>query len=321
MLVVFGATGFLGRHVISAAEGHGWPVRAIGRGLRPELASGAVEWVGADFASPDTVAAAIREGDTVLNLAFARSEQENHELLDALLQACDKKRAACFVHCSTAVVAGAFRGPTVTEDTPCSPQDTYERLKMALEQRVQRAARGGLRTIIVRPTAIVGPQGANLASLARSLLTGSAVWNYFRACAFGDRPMHLVPVATVASAILYLAAAPDRFGGETFIIAADDDPDNRFPVVERLLAAALNLPRRSLPVLPLPRMLLSTVLRLRGRSDPAGERLYSSEKLRATGFVPAVAVADAVAGFGEWYRRSMVPVQGDAIPRQAGPGL
>lgn len=320
MLVVFGATGFLGRHVIAAAGELGWQVRAVGRGSPPDVAAGAVEWFSADFDSGETVEAVVREGDTVLNLAFARGENENLELLDVLLAACHRKRAACFVHCSTAVVAGATRSSIVTEDTPCVPLDAYERLKLALEQKVQSAARTGLSTIIVRPTAIVGPQGANLASLARSLLSGPAAWSYVRACLFGTRPMHLVPVATVASAILFLAAAPDRFAGETYIVAADDDPDNRFPTVERMLAAALNLPGRSFPVLPLPRALLSSILKLRGRSDPASERMYSSEKLRATGFVPVVSVADAVVEFGDWYRKNMVVVRGNGSPWQAGSG-
>jgi nucleoside-diphosphate-sugar epimerase len=208
----------------------------------------------------------------------------------------------------------------VTEETQCIPIGPYERIKAALEQQVIQARRRGLRTIIVRPTAIVGPGGANLRSLAHSLLSGSAAWSYVRACLFGDRPMHLVPVATVVAAILHLAAQSDRCGNETFIVAADDDADNRFSAVERLLTASLALPPRQLPILPLPRMLLSSILRLRGRSDPAIERLYSSDKLRATGFVPTVAIASAVTEFGDWYQRDMSGAQGTASSRQPGAG-
>ncbi len=302
MLVVFGATGFLGRHVIADAVRRGMDVRAVSRETRQAVPASGIEWAFMDFDSPNAVETLIQQGDSVLNLAFASDERENLQLLEGLLGASIKKRAACFLHCSTAVVAGKASSRVVSEDTPCLPNVGYESLKFSMEQRIAVAGRAGLRTIIVRPTAIVGPGGANLVSLARSLVSGSTTSNYLRACLFGDRPMHLVPVATVASAIIYLASAPERFAGETFIVAADEDPDNRFPAVERLLAASLGLAPRRLPVLPFPRNLLSAILRLRGRSDLAGERVYSSDKLRAAGFASADSVAQAVTEFGCWFR-------------------
>lgn len=305
MLVVFGATGFLGRHVVADAVRLGLSVRAVSRENRLAAPASGIEWAFPDFDSQDAVDALIHDGDSVLNLAFARGENENLQLLEALLGACIRKRAAVYVHCSTAVVAGNTPSPVVSEETPCMPNNAYEHLKLTMEQKVSVAARAGLPTVIVRPTAIVGPGGANLLSLALSLASGLTTSNYLRACLFGDRPMHLVPVTTVAAAILYLASAPERFAGETFIVAADEDPDNRFPAVERLLAASLGLPPRRLPVVPVPRNLLSAILRFRGRSDLAGERAYSSDKLRAAGFASADTVAQAVAEFGSWFRREM----------------
>lgn len=302
-LVVLGARGFLGRHLLAVATGTGQPVRAITRGAIPPTADTTVEWMRADVHSVAALAAVIAEGDIVVNLAFAQGEAENLGLVNALIEACSKQRASCLIHCSTAMVVGAGGEQLVTEETQCIPLGPYERIKAALEQKVIQVRRHGLRTIIVRPTAMVGPGGANLRSLARSLLSGSAAWNYVRACLFGDRPMHLVPVTTVAAAILHLVAQSDRCGDETFIVAADDDVDNRFPAVERVLTVSLGLLPRKLPILPLPRMLLSSILRLRGRSDPAIERAYSSGKLRATGFVPSTTVAEAVTSFGNWCRR------------------
>ncbi|MDK9701573.1 MAG: NAD(P)-dependent oxidoreductase [Sulfuritalea sp.] len=308
-LVVLGAMGFLGRHLLAAATSAGLPVRAITRGFIPPAADAIVDWASVDVHSAASLAAVIEEGDIVVNLAFAQDEEANIRLINALLEACNEKRASCLIHCSTAMVVGVSSALLITEEARCAPLGPYERIKVALEQKVIEARRHGLRTIIVRPTAIVGPGGANLRTLACSLLSDSAAWNYVRASLFGNRPMHLVPVATVVSAILHLVAASDRYGNETFIIAADDDSDNRFPRVERLLAASLGLPSRKVPVFPLPRILLSSILTLRGRSDPAIERVYSSGKLRATGFVPSPTVAEAVTDFGNWYRRVMTGVE------------
>lgn len=315
MLVVFGATGFLGEYVLAGAREHGVPVRAISRLSRQSVEDCEVEWARVDFSSPASVEAVIGEGDTVINLAFAQLETENLELLDVLLEICIRKRTECFIHCSTAVVVGRVNAEVITEDAPCSPFNRYEQLKMRLEGKVMSAARRGLRTIIVRPTAMVGPKGVNIAFLARSLLFGSPALNYIRACIFGNRMMHVVPVTTVAEALLYLARTPARFCGETYIISADEDPDNRFLKLERLLTESLNLPPRRLSVLPLPRVFLSTILRLCGRSDHANERIYSSEKLRSTGFQHSSTVATAVTNFGRWYRKSIFSAQDDELMR------
>lgn len=308
MLVVFGATGFLGRHVLAAAEECGCPVRAISRGFVPQAGAGAAQWVRADYLLPSAIEAVVFEGDVVVNLSYSPHAEENLALIDILLDVCSRKRVSCFLHCSTAMVAGATRQMLITEETPCLPVDSYERLKLALEDKVLSAQKRGLRTIIVRPTVIIGAGGRNLQTIAQRLVSAVAISSYMRASMFGNRPMHLVPAKTVASAILHLAAMPDRCAGEIFIVAADDDPDNRFPAVERLLMIALGVPSRRVPVLPLPRALLTVALQIRGRSDPALERFYSSQKLRSTGFVPTVTVADGVSEFGRWFRRSQLSV-------------
>lgn len=152
---------------------------------------------------------------------------------------------------------------------------------------------------IARPTAIVGPSGRNLESLALSLQLRPALINYLRACLFGRRPLHLVPVNYVAEALVHLAARAVPLEGNIFLIAADDDPDNNFPAVEELLREILGIPRLSTPLIPLPQALLAFILRLRGRSASRLDRFYTSEKLRASGFPRTDSVASAVRAFGE----------------------
>jgi nucleoside-diphosphate-sugar epimerase len=107
----------------------------------------------------------------------------------------------------------------VTESVTCVPATPYERIKWALERQVLGIHSESLDVGILRPTAIVGPGGANLLKLARALRGGSAVVNYLRASLFADRPMHLVPVRNVAAAVLHLAALPGPLGGNIYHVA------------------------------------------------------------------------------------------------------
>jgi nucleoside-diphosphate-sugar epimerase len=304
VLVVFGARGFLGKHVLDAAAVAGVPVRAVTRGPLPISDGTSVHWASVDSRSPESVRGLIAEGDTVVNLAYHNDADENLFFLANLLQSCVRENARRLIHCSTATVVGLTPRRLITEATSCSPIGPYETVKERLERRIIEASQNGLDSIILRPTAIVGPQGSNLRSLAESLLHGSAAINYMRASLFGDRPMHLVPATTVAAAILHVAGLPRRYAGETFIVSADDDPDNRFSTVERILAAALGLQSRRVRPLPLPRVILSSILRVRGDSDPALDRIYSSEKLLSSGFQPVETISKAVSEYGAWFRHA-----------------
>ena len=303
-MVVFGASGFLGRHFVAAAAARGGAVRAVTRSANLPAMSSAVEWVTADLAVPASLDRALDEAATVVNLAYSPqlSAAQNQQAVDNLISACRHRKVRRLVHCSTAVVAGATPAPCVAEDTDCLPATPYERCKWAIEQRVVAAGKTGLDVVVLRPTAIVGPGGANLASLARNLISGSALINYCRRSLYADRQMHLVPVSTVVAAILHAARLPGRMAGEVFMVAADDDADNRFSSVEAILRGALGLAPARIPAFPVSRELLSIALRLRGRSDRGQERNYSWEKLRLTGFSPAETVADAVRSYGAWFR-------------------
>jgi nucleoside-diphosphate-sugar epimerase len=259
-----------------------------------------VSWKAADLWNPPSLTEALGPGDVVINLAYASDlgEAENIRLLDNLTDACLRRRVSRLVHCSTAVVAGAARVQRVTESTRCEPRTPYERAKWAIEQRVLAARSRGLDVGIVRPTAVVGAGGRNLHKLATSLLRGSPVTNYVRACLFGHRIMHVVSVRTVAAALVHLAQLPAALDGNVYHVSSDDDPGNTFDQVEQVLRWALGQERSRLPAMPLPAAVLSVALGLAGRSDTDPKRRYDSAKLLATNFTPVHSVATAVHEFG-----------------------
>jgi nucleoside-diphosphate-sugar epimerase len=296
-VVILGAGGFLGRALLSAAAAR-QPVKAVARTILAPREG--VTWFAADLSQPASLDAILSPGDVVINAAHASSASDatNRQLLDNVIQACERRRVARLLHCSTAVVAGATRETRVTESTTCVPVTPYERTKLALEHQVADAGKRGLDVAILRPTAIVGPGGANLLKLSRALRGGNAVANYLRACLFGTRPMHLVPVRNVAAGLVHVAGFATALRGEIYHVAADEDPDNNFATVERLLLSSLGLPARRLAPMPVSPRILGALLRMLGRSDTGVARVYDSQKLRDTGFTPPDSVATAIGELG-----------------------
>ncbi len=74
LVTIFGGSGFLGRHTVRALARAGWRIRVAtrhpGRGffLRPLGTVGQIDFVKCDVADEDSVAAAVRGADAVINL-------------------------------------------------------------------------------------------------------------------------------------------------------------------------------------------------------------------------------------------------------------
>jgi uncharacterized protein YbjT (DUF2867 family) len=154
LVTVFGGSGFLGRHVVRALAQRQYRIRAAVR--RPELCGylrpmgrvGQVNAVQANLRYPESVAAAVRDADIVVNLVgilFERGVQRfdavQVEGAEAVAQA-SKAAGARLVHIS-AISADAN-----------SPSH-YARSKAEGEQRVLAADPAAT---IVRPSIVFGPE-------------------------------------------------------------------------------------------------------------------------------------------------------------------
>lgn len=305
-LVILGASGFLGRSIISS-ENFPIPIKAIARKIPKDADTDqkGVTWIASGSVNKSSLTKILTPDDVVINLIFTEdaNKVDNFFLIDNIVDACLEANVKRLVHCSTAVVVGASKARRVDELTSCEPITGYEKTKWDLEQRVLTATSKGLDVAILRPTAILGPGGKNLQKLATSLKDGSHVINYLRASCFGKRPMHLVPVRNVTAALLHLATLPSKLKGDVFIISSDDDVNNNFKSIEEVLLKSLGMKPRKLPLIPIPEFILSIMLRLLGRSDTNFKRIYDCTKLFGTNYKPVDSVLNAVIEFGEAYNK------------------
>jgi len=285
ILVVLGGTGFIGGHFLSEALACGWSVRALTRSERLTAVEG-LQWVRGDMRDPAVWQTLLVRGCVVVNLAHAQKAVDADAVATTsrFLEACARAGATRMVHCSSASVFGRAAMGDIDERTRCEPLSAYGRHKLAVEEVLFDSDAGAMEITVLRPTAVFGPGGAALRTLATSLAHGSRLQNYLRSSLFGHRRMHLVPVGKVVSALSFLCTIERRIHREVFIVGDDVEPLNNFRDVESLLMTALGVPAYSLPRLPVPSWLFRLALYARGRDETDPNCRYSSKKLCDFGF-------------------------------------
>jgi nucleoside-diphosphate-sugar epimerase len=168
-VLVTGATGFIGRHVVSAFAARGHQVRALVRPAHGEAVAGATETARSDLRVRAGLEDALRDVDAVVHLAasvagdadeqFASTVVATENLL-AAMDAADVRRlvlASSMTVYAWGRVASVLSESSPLEDDP-EPRGGYTVAKLWQERLARRAAgAGGLDLTVMRPGAVWGP--------------------------------------------------------------------------------------------------------------------------------------------------------------------
>jgi dihydroflavonol-4-reductase len=217
-----GATGFVGHHVARALAADGAKLRLL---VRKTSKLGNLEGIDGetyigDLSEPETLRTGIEGCDAVVHVAAdyrlwipdpAAMYKANVEGTRELLRMAREAKVKRFVYTSS-VATMHFRrdGLVVNEDTPVSLADMvghYKRSKFLAEQEAIKAAEGGQRVVILKPTSPIGPNDS------KPTPTGQILLDFLNGKfpAYMDTGLNLVDVAEVARAHA-VALTKGKFG-------------------------------------------------------------------------------------------------------------
>jgi UDP-glucose 4-epimerase len=300
VVLVTGASGFVGRHVLPALAREGWSVRGAVR--RPE---GIEDEVVIETIGPETDWQAALEGvDAVVHLA-ARVHHKHEEHAVQLYRNVNiagtlhlARSAATagvrqFIFVSTVLVHGRSnegRAP-FSEDDILTPRGLYGMSKAAAEAGLRTLARdSAIKISVIRPPLVYGAGAkGNFALLTRAVNLGlplpfAAIRNH-RA---------FLAVQNLSSFILRRLAHPDPASNFEIFLVADREQVSTPEFIERLAMASGNSPR----LFRVPPELLGTLLGVIGRQDTHDSLIGSLElnvsKAIATGWQPQVTLDEGL---------------------------
>jgi 2-alkyl-3-oxoalkanoate reductase len=225
-LLVTGATGFLGKHLVAALRAEGCQVRGLGRAETAcaQLTEMGVEVVRADLRDAAAVAKACKGIEIVqhvgaLSAPWGRAADFyaiNVQGTANVIAGCWQQRVSRLVFVSSPSVV--FDGCDQTNVTEAAPYPAhhlafYSKSKKLAEDLVNAASREGLATVIVRPKALFGPgDTALLPRVLRLAQSGS-----LPQIGDGKNVVDLTYVDNVVHALKQAATSP-RAVGKTFHI-------------------------------------------------------------------------------------------------------
>ena len=114
--------------------------------------------------------------------------------------------------------------------------------------------------------------------------------------------MNLACVRSVVNALEFMIDSKTHFDGSTFIVSDDDEIRNNFGDVERALMRELNVPGYALPPVPVPLVVLSTLMRLLAPDKAPPTRTYDNTLLVNAGWHRQCRLEQGVKEFAQWYR-------------------
>lgn len=318
LVLVTGATGFVGWHVARKLLERGSRVRVLVRDPRRLRELDGVEASVGDLRDPESLESAVDGCSIVYHVAadyrlWARNPSElyrsNVDGTRNLLAACRKAGVERVVYTSTVGCIGVPEGGIGDEDKPVSIGDMtgpYKRSKFMAEQVALEFARGGLPVVIVNPTAPMGDHDF------KPTPTGKLIVDFLRRAmpAYVDAGLNVVDVRDVARG--HLLAGDSGKPGERYILGS-----RNMTLKEIFLAletiSGIRAPRTRIPygVAYAAGVVSTASAWLTGREPAApldGVRMsrkkmfVSHEKAaRELGFAPAP-VECALQGAVEWFR-------------------
>ena len=283
--LITGATGFIGRRLISAVDGE---IRVLSRAVHSDL-----ETVICDLQSSVISDNTLDNIDTVFHLAgFAHDMRDPSKIVDLyykinvsatvqLAELAVKSGVKRFVFVSS-VKAGGISTPKkcINENDQIDPEGIYGKTKREAELRLLKIGKeSGMHISIIRPSLVYGPDvKGNLKSMLLGVEKG-----WFPPLPETGNKRSMIHVDDLVRAIL-LVADDDRANGEIFI-ATDGTPHSS----REIYNAMCGVLDKSIPKWSAPKTLLDIASLVSSQikykiNKLLGDECYSSAKLEALGF-------------------------------------
>ena len=323
-VLVTGASGFIGSHLVPALIENGYtPVAMVRRSSdTTKLDALGVETRTGDLGDPESLREVVDGVDVVVHLAAYYKfygEKEQYRKINvvgtlALAEAAKKAGVNHFIYCSSTEAIGPIKGGGDETSTP-NPQYEYGVSKITAEHGLYEMQGESPWVTVIRPSGVYGPGNIDDVSywFVMSQAGGGVLSKFI--VGSGMKRIQFVHVEDVVQGFMLALEKPDASKGETFIIS--ENKAYTYKEVYGIIAELLNKQPPQLHIPPwLAKLSIAPVEyinKLTGHDDfmwhtatvdsVLSDRCYSIDKaIKLLGYEPKYDLKTGLAETIEWYR-------------------
>lgn len=322
-VLVTGAGGFIGRHLVRRQLELGRKVFALDQhaeSLGHLTPHENLHVIAGDVTDRDIQRRAVEGVEIVFHMASAHLERSmpdseyeriNVHAVRSLLEESRDAGVGRFVQVSSCGVHGALEYSPGDEESPCNPDITYERTKLAGERVALAYNREtSFPVVVVRPVWVYGP-GCNRTARLFSMIDKGR----FLMVGRGTNLRSAIYITDMLDA-LELAATTEGAAGEIFIATHDEQVTVRQVVKQIADITGAPFPRIRVPVTVMKTVAMTAELagRLVGREPPITRRslkfftndagFTAAKARRMLNFHPRVALSEGLGLTYKWWRKN-----------------
>jgi nucleoside-diphosphate-sugar epimerase len=225
-VIITGAGGFIGHHLVSDQLKRGREVTAIDihvERLEPLAKHPQLRVLKRDFTDPSIIEPLLQGQDICFHLASAHLEngvgkdyyrKVNVEGARDFVERASRAGVGRFVHCSSVGVFGDINGRAASEEDDCHPEIVYEKTKLAGELSLRDFAySSSYPLVVVRPAWVYGPGCPRTIKLYKTIKKGR-----FFYVGMGKNLRHPIYIDDMLAGFEAAAVHP-KAPGEVFIMA------------------------------------------------------------------------------------------------------
>src|SRR5215469_8239328 len=320
-VLITGATGLLGSHLIKELQERGEDVRALVLPVEnaDRLTAQGVEVVRGDITDASTLAPAVKDVELIFHLAGMMGvwrPLSDYRLVNVngsenLYMAAQKAGVRRFVHTSSHTVYGLGHGRFMTEKDPLRPDpDPYSMTKAEGDRLMRRLMlNSGVETVILRPGTFFGPgDRLHFGRMAQRMKDGKGV-----IIGKGDNALPFCYVTDIVQGFL-LAAYHENAPGNVYNIT-NDRPLTQLEMFNAIADEVDGVrPTRHLPYLPIyygsivAEKVVARVTRTKPIVTQLGALMFGSDNKhsiekarRELGYEPKVDLRTGITIAAEWF--------------------
>ena len=240
-IIITGATGFLGSHILESL-GNNYDGNII-QGISRINQFNDIKIIYANLIEPESINI-IKNCEILINAAYDNSKHSNNYLITKNIIAATKyKKIKTIIHISTAVVSGIKKSLAVNEESINNPDNLYQSTKLSIEQQLMNNLDVSIKLVILRPTMIIGKNSNNLDFILNNYNTN--IFSYFF---LKERHTNFISINNIIDVIFEIINHPSSFKDEIYILSLDYDPNNNYGSLDRIIREHFKIPKRKINI-------------------------------------------------------------------------